>query len=218
LVLLIPAAVGLWALAVPVIRLLFQHGNFTPHDTVMTAWALRLYLLGLVFAGVDFLLNYTFYARQDTLTPAIVGVIAVGLYFVVALALKGPLGFLGLVLADSVKQFGHAAIMIVLLLRSVGRLHNERILSTLARASGGALAMGLIVSFLARWLGTRLSAGVVGELLVVLIVGAAGAAFYVSALNILGVPEIEALLAAVKRFLARLRRGPTASDESQGRG
>ena len=36
----------------------------------MTAVALRLYLLGLLFAGVDFMLNYTFYARQDTRTPA----------------------------------------------------------------------------------------------------------------------------------------------------
>ncbi len=200
------------------ISLLFEHGNFLPFDTIMTAWALRLYLLGLVFAGVDFLLNYTFYARQDTLTPAIVGVIAVGLYFVVALALKGPLGFLGLVLADSAKQFGHAAIMIVLLLRSVGRLHNERILSTLARASGAALAMGPVVFFLALWLETRLPGGVAGELLVVLIAGVVGGAFYGFLLSILGVPEIKALLASVGRFLTRLRRRSTSSDESQGGG
>jgi putative peptidoglycan lipid II flippase len=103
-VLLIPATVGLWVLAVPLIALLFQHGNFTAADTEMTANALRLYLLGLPFAGVDFLLNYSFYARQNTRTPAIVGVIAVGLYFVVAASLKGPYGYLGLVFADSVKQ------------------------------------------------------------------------------------------------------------------
>ena len=97
LVLLIPATVGLWVLAEPVIQVLFEHGAFTAQDTAWTAAALRLYLFGLMFAGVDFLLNYTFYARQDTLTPAIVGVIAVAVYFVTALALKGTLGFLGLV-------------------------------------------------------------------------------------------------------------------------
>ena len=219
LLLLIPAAVGLGALAAPVIRLLFQHGNFLPSDTFMTAWALRLYLLGLVFAGVDFLLNYTFYARQDTLTPAIVGVIAVGMYFVAALTLKGPLGFLGLVLADSVKQFGHAAIMTVLLLRGVGRLHHERILSTLAGASGAALVMGLFVSLSARWLATWLPAGVVGELLVVLIAGAAGAALYLWLLYLLGVPEIRALWASARRALARPRgRRPASADERQDGG
>ncbi len=36
LVLLLPAAVGLWALARPIIRLLFQHGSFVDADTVMT--------------------------------------------------------------------------------------------------------------------------------------------------------------------------------------
>ncbi len=69
LVLLIPATVGLAALAEPVIRLLFEHGVFLPADTAMTAVALRLYLLGLLFAGVDFLLNYTFYARRTPEPP-----------------------------------------------------------------------------------------------------------------------------------------------------
>jgi len=206
LVLLIPATVGLWALSEPIIRLLLEHGVFTPSDTVMTAVALRLYLLGLVFAGVDFLLNYTFYARQDTRTPATVGVIAVGLYFITALSLKGPLGFLGLVLADSVKQFGHAAIMTILLLHSVGRLHNERILATLAKASGVALVMGLGVWQLARWLTSKLPAGLSGEFLVVLIAGAVGGAFYVLALNILGVSEAQMFWDPARQFLGRLRR------------
>ena len=206
LVLLIPAAVGLWALAEPVIRLLFQHGAFEAFDTFWTAAALRLYLLGLMFAGVDFLLNYTFYARQDTRTPAIVGVIAVGLYFVAALSLKGPLGFLGLVLADSVKQFGHTAIMVLLLLRSVGRTRDQRILSTLIKAAAAALAMGFGVSLLASWLTPRLPGGFIGELSVLLAAGGAGGAFYVLALNALGVTEIKTLLAPAGRVIARLLR------------
>ena len=62
IVLLIPATVGLWVLAEPLIRLLFEHRRFVPYDTTMTAQALRFYLLGLPFAGIDYLLNYAFYA------------------------------------------------------------------------------------------------------------------------------------------------------------
>jgi putative peptidoglycan lipid II flippase len=203
LVLLIPATVGLWVLAVPVIRLLFEHGAFKPYDTFWTAMALRCYLLGLMFAGVDFLLNYTFYARQNTRTPAIVGVIAVGLYFITALMLKGPLGFLGLVLADSVKQFGHAAIMTVLLLRSVGRTHGQRIPSTLFKTVGAALAMGLIITLVTRWLTPRLPAGVIGELLLVVVAGGVGGVFYILALNALDVAEIKTLLSPMRRLLGR---------------
>lgn len=199
LVLLIPATVGLWALAEPVIRLLFQHGQFEPYDTYWTAYALRLYLIGLLFAGVDFLLNYTFYARQNTRTPALVGVISIGFYFVAALLLKGPLGFLGLVLADSVKQFGHAAIMTVLLLRSVGRLRGERVLSTLTKALLSALLMGGAVSQLATWLIPRLPDGKAGELLVVGVAGGTGFLLYVALLWLLRTPEVSGLASASRK-------------------
>jgi len=52
-------------------------------------------------------LNYAFYAQQDTLTPALVGILSVGVYLAVALTLIQPLGMLGLVLADSTKHLSH---------------------------------------------------------------------------------------------------------------
>jgi putative peptidoglycan lipid II flippase len=205
-VLLIPATVGLWVLAVPVIALLFQHGNFTAYDTEMTAAALRLYLLGLPFAGVDFLLNYSFYARQNTRTPAIVGVIAVGLYFVVAWNLKGPYGFLGLVFADSVKQMGHALIMAVLLLRSVGRPRNG--IGRTAVATGvAAVVMGGAVWLLARGLAGLLPEGFLGELLLVGVSAGAGAIVYLAVLRLLGAPEAMTLMDELRRRLrGRTRR------------
>lgn len=199
LLLLIPAAVGLWALAEPAIRLLFQHGQFESYDTYWAASALRFYLFGLLFAGVDFLLNYTFYARQNTYTPALVGVISIGFYFVAALLLKEPLGFLGLVLADSVKQFVHAAIMTVLLLRSVGRLRGERILATLAKASVAALVMGVAVGRLAAWLTPQMPDGKLGELSVVAVAGGVGAALYVALLRLLKTPEVADLMAVIRK-------------------
>lgn len=205
LVLLLPATVGLWALAEPVIRLLFEHGVFTAADTATTATALRFYLIGLMFAGVDFLLNYTFYARQDTRTPATVGVIAVGFYFVAALALKGPLGFLGLVLADSVKQAGHALIMAVLLFNSVGRLGGQRILATGVRALAAALVMGWLVGQLAAWLVDRAPGDFLGEAAVVAIAAGIGGAFYILALRLLGVGEVGDLLHALMARVGRRR-------------
>jgi putative peptidoglycan lipid II flippase len=206
-VLLIPATVGLWVLAVPVIALLFQHGNFTPHDTEMTAQALRLYLLGLPFAGVDFLLNYSFYARQNTRTPAIVGVISVGLYFIVAASLKGPFGYLGLVFADSVKQAGHALIMVVLLLRSVGRPH-DGIRKTLTATIGAAVTMGAAVWLLSRWLAAILPQGFLGELLIVAVPAGLGAIVYLAVLRLSGTPEAITLLNALRGRLRRNRSAP----------
>ena len=199
IVLLLPATVGLWVLAEPIIRLLFQHGSFTAADTVMTAKALHLYLLGLPFAGIDFLLNYAYYARQNTRTPAAVGVISVGIYFVVALLLKEPLGFLGLVLADSAKQAGHALIMSSLLIRSLGRFRGQGIEQTTLKVIGAALLMGLLLAVLTPLLTANLPRGLIGEVLVVAVAGIAGAAVYLVMLRLLHVAEVDALTARLSR-------------------
>ena len=73
LTLTIPATVGLWVLAAPIVALVFEHGDFNPADTLATAEALRYALLGLLFTAVDQPLIFAFYARKDTLTPALVG-------------------------------------------------------------------------------------------------------------------------------------------------
>ncbi len=206
IVLLLPATVGLFVLAMPIINLLFQHGSFTAADTAMTTTALRLYLIGLPFAGVDFLLNYTFYARQDTRTPAIVGVVAVGLYFVAAWTLKARMGFLGLVLADSIKQAGHATIMAALLMGTVGRPVGQGIRMTTVRSVGASLLMGVVVAAGAYALARVLPSGLIARLALVLIPSATGAGLYVLLLRMARVPEANALIGMVTR---RFSRKPT---------
>ena len=124
LLLITPAAVGLWVLGTPIVQLIFQRGAFLPSDTTAVVLALNLYLLGLIPASLDWLLNYTFYARNDTLTPAIVGVVSVGIYLVFALLLVKPFGYLGLVFADSMKHTGHFILMWLLLRRRLGDLRD----------------------------------------------------------------------------------------------
>ena len=90
--LILPATVGLAVLARPIIAVLFQHGAFGAEDTALTALALLLYLPGLPAAAIDQMLIFSFYARKDTVTPVLVGVMSTGVYLVVALSLIGPAG------------------------------------------------------------------------------------------------------------------------------
>lgn len=141
----IPAAVGLFVLAEPVVRLVFEHGAFTRQDTVETARALRVYAIGLTFAAVDWPLNYGYYARQNTLTPTLVGIFSVGVYVVVALTLMGPLGMIGLVWGDTAKHFSHAMTMTALTRRDVGRLGQGTLVSALVRMLLAAAVMGVMI-------------------------------------------------------------------------
>src|SRR5690606_21601993 len=99
-VLILPATAGLFALAGPVVALLFEHGQFTAGDTAMTAQVLRYYLFGLPFAAVDQMLVFASYARKDTLRPALVGVVSIVVYVLVAALLLEPYGLLSLMIAD----------------------------------------------------------------------------------------------------------------------
>ncbi|HXF61341.1 MAG TPA: murein biosynthesis integral membrane protein MurJ, partial [Caldilineaceae bacterium] len=125
LLLVVPAAVLLWVLGEPLTRLLFERNRFTPLDTVQVVRALNIYIVGMLFAAVDYPLNFAFYARNNTWLPATVGIISVGIYVVVALGLVEPMGYLGLVWADTAKQAGHALIMAALLAWTVGRLGTQ---------------------------------------------------------------------------------------------
>ena len=139
--LILPAAAGLFALAAPVIALLFENGAFLAADTAVTAVALRLYLLGLPFAALDLLLVYAFYARKDTLTPALVGVVSLILYVAAALLLFEPLGLYSLMLADSLKHAAHALICGWLLWRRLGGFGGRRLLATVGKAAFASLIM-----------------------------------------------------------------------------
>ncbi|MCK6577443.1 MAG: murein biosynthesis integral membrane protein MurJ [Anaerolineae bacterium] len=139
--LIIPAAVGLFVLAVPIIDLLFEHGAFTPADTDVTALALRLYLIGLPFAAVDLLLVYAFYARQDTLTPALIGLVSLLLYMVVALLLAPTTGVFSLMIADSVKHVAHALLSTLILHRKLGGFGDQRLALTTLKAAAAAAVM-----------------------------------------------------------------------------
>ena len=107
---------------------------------------MRLYLLGLPFAAIDQPLIFAYYARQNTLAPALVGLLGVGFYLVAALlpTLIRPLQMTDLVLANSIQLTSHAVIMLWLTNR-VATLKGQYLGSTTLKAGSAALTMGLIL-------------------------------------------------------------------------
>jgi putative peptidoglycan lipid II flippase len=199
LVLIIPAALALLVLGKPVIGLLFEHGAFTPQDTLQTTWALRGYLLGLVFAAIDWPLNFAFYARQNTVTPALVGVLSVAVYLVVALLLVRPMGMLGLVLADSAKHCSHALTMLFLTHRRLGRLDGLGLGQTVAKVLLAAGAMAGVMLLAQRGITPVAPANLAGEVALVGAVAAVGLAAYLGLARLLRVEEISLLRGLVRR-------------------
>jgi putative peptidoglycan lipid II flippase len=203
--LIVPATVGLWLLAEPATALLFQHGDFTALDTAWVSLALRGYLLGLIFAAVDWPLNYAFYAQQDTLTPNMVGLISVGVYLAVALSWVGPLGMLGLVLADSAKHFSHVLVMLILTRRRTGGLRKLGAGWTLLKAAAASALMAFAVVTVAGWIERAVGhGGRMAWLATVAGAGGVGLVVYLVAGWALRMEELGQVFGAVqRRFIAQ---------------
>src|SRR5207248_1054439 len=75
----VPVTIGGVLLTEPLTRLAYEYGRFRTADTLLTAQAVRAYLMGLPFYGTVHLLNRCFYATHDTMTPAMVNLGALGL-------------------------------------------------------------------------------------------------------------------------------------------
>jgi putative peptidoglycan lipid II flippase len=202
LVLIIPAAVGMFLLAEPIVALAFERGRFTAVDTASTALVLRWFLLGLSFAAVDLLLIAAFYARRDTLTPSSVGVLSVVVYVVVVIVTQPWLGLLSLMLADSLKQLTHALTTGALLSRRIGGFGGTGLWPTLGRialavavmAAGVAATLALTdaIPFPARW---------IESLARVLLPGAVGALLYFFVASRLNLAEARTVLDLLQRRL-----------------
>ena len=185
LLLILPAAIGLFVLARPIVALLFEHGAFTSFDTTQTAMALQFYLIGLPFAAIDQPLVFAFYARKNTLTPNLVQLVAVAIYLVVALTLMPTLGFIGLVIANSAMLTGHALVMLWLTQTRLGGFGKSEMILTTTKIMLASITMGAVAFLIV----PRFSSALLQVLVSALVAGIV----YVGLLLLLRVQEISQL-------------------------
>ena len=202
LMLMVPATVGLIVLAVPIVRLIFERGSFTPADTQATALALTCYAPGIVGYAAVRLAVPSFYALGTSLTPAVVSVGSVGLNIVLNLVLVRVLGYQGLALGTAIAALANAALLLALLRQRLGGLDGARIANSFARIAVAAMVMGAAVWLSDRWFTDRWpGAGVWTQVLMVGSEIGIGLAVLGAAAQLLGVAEFNQ---ARQRVLARL--------------
>ncbi|MFO7573311.1 MAG: murein biosynthesis integral membrane protein MurJ [Gaiellaceae bacterium] len=196
--LLMPAGLLSIVLAEPIVRLVYQRGEFTADDTVIVAQCLQAFSIGLVFNGWMLILNRAFYAVQTNWVPTAIALGAVALNAGFD-AIFYRLGIWGIPLATATVNVVGAATLLVMMRRRVGLEHVGRTLRVVLRILlAGAVAAG--VSFAAwyaldAWLGRSLLAQVVS-------LGAAfvlGGAVYAGAARVLRVRELDELLLLRRR-------------------
>lgn len=124
-----PTAALLTVLAVPVVSVFFQKGNFTGEDSRYIGYALAFYAPWLAQFGVGSLVSRAFYAQKDSSTPVVIGVFGVVTNVLLNLILVGPLGIGGLALATTVTSTAKTIYLLWSLSRKMGGLDLRLILA-----------------------------------------------------------------------------------------
>ena len=200
-VIVVPAALGYLVLAVPIVRLLLQHGVTGPRSTDLVAGILVFFSLGLFSFSTFQLLLRAYYSMQDTRTPALVNIAAVGLNVLVDLlfVLALGMGVKGLALGHATAYTFGCIALLAMIRRRLGGLDGRRIVSGLSRtfvAAGITAAVAWVAArAIGGWVGTATIGGQAAQVLGAV---AAGILAFVAAALMLRVDEVD----VVRRQLA----------------
>ena len=191
--LLLPASVVCAVLAEPIVRVVYQRGDFTPHQTPAVAAALAAFSLGLVFNGFMLMLNRGFFSLQSPWIPTWVALGNLGLNAVLDAAFY-RLGIWGLPLSTALVNIAGSAALLVLLRRKLGRLDLHETWRSVSRVLVASAVLA-VVGYGVWWpLNHVLGDALVPALFALLVALVAGAAAYLVSCRLLGVRELETLL------------------------
>ena len=145
---LIAAAIA-FALSVPIVRLLFEHGKFGPDATQRVALALACLAPGLLMFSMNNILARAFYALNDIKTPMKISLLCLGLNLVFAIWLVQPYREAGLAVANTLSASLNLALLVYALRRKLSRLGLTGVVRTLLVLVPDAILAGVVAAALA---------------------------------------------------------------------
>ncbi|MCI9259583.1 MAG: murein biosynthesis integral membrane protein MurJ [Romboutsia sp.] len=204
ILLVVPISVGAIVLATPIVKLLFQRGEFDARATSMTAIALIMYSIGMVAFGLRDILGKVFYALQDTKTPMINGAIAMIMNIVLNIILVKYLKLAGLAFATSISAIVCIFLLFGSLKKKIGYFGQDKIMKTTIKSMVSAVIMGVITYFAYDIVSNLLGVGFVKEAMSLVISVGFGAITYGILVIVLKVDEINVITNMVKKKLNRV--------------
>jgi putative peptidoglycan lipid II flippase len=138
------ATVLLFTLAEPMIRLLFERGEFDVVSTANSALALKCLAPGLVAFSIVNILARAFYALGDTSTPMRISVFCLTLNVVFAAALVWRFKQAGLGIANTLSATMNMALLLYALRKKLKTLELAALLKPLIALTGAAILAGAV--------------------------------------------------------------------------
>lgn len=144
LALIMPIAVGMALFAEPIVRVVYERGEFDSGSVATTSAALAFFSLGMIGLGINEILNKAYYAMKDGKTPMYAAIWGIGINVVLAYLLftYTPMGVRGLALAASISSVIIAFVLMVKMQKKINFFNREMLL-TIFKIMVAAAIMGL---------------------------------------------------------------------------
>lgn len=143
----LPAAAAIITIAEPIIRVMFERGEFLPADTRATYPALMAFAAGLPAFILIKVLAPGFYANEDTKTPFKIAALCIGVNLVLNLLLMGPFKHVGMAMATSIAGWVNVGLMLVALRRRDWLRPDSKLLGQSVRIAVCCAAMVMVLVY-----------------------------------------------------------------------
>src|ERR671918_415822 len=187
--LLLPAAAAILVLSGPVIRLIYERGEFDASQTELVATALFWFAFSLPFNGLFLLLTRTFFSLQRPWVPTAIAGLNLAVTAIVALALYSPFGVGGIVVGTVVATIASVVAQAVVLRRLLGGIELGQLIDNAVRVTISAAALAGVSYLVWYGLDDVLGRDTIAQIISLGIGLAAGFVTYVAAVLALRIPE-----------------------------
>jgi putative peptidoglycan lipid II flippase len=144
----IPSAAGFIVLREPIIRAIFKWGGkFTDENVPFVASILALFSVSMITQSIVAIMNRSFYAKQDTKTPLMIGICSVLMNIVLgAFFIRfTDLGPGGIALTFSIISTVNSIALLMIMNRRMNGIHMDKLFGFLKKAIASTLVIGVIV-------------------------------------------------------------------------
>ena len=199
----IPATVGLILLATPIIRLIFEHGAFSPEDTSRTAEALICYACGLFAYSAVKIMVPVFYALNDTKYPVLSSFLAVAANIFFITLMIDQLSFRAIALSTSCAMILNFLFLGTVLYRKLTGFSLQQLGLGTAKIMAASTVMAGGLVGMKELLHALLAGAVLFQLLGVIVLISGAALLYATTLHFLKLPEFDEISGKIRQRLGR---------------
>jgi putative peptidoglycan lipid II flippase len=202
--LLIPAAAFMIVLTTPIVRLLYERGNFDASSTHLVSIALFWFAFSLPFGGLNLLLTRTFFAVQRPWIPTGLAALNMIVDIIVSLSLYRPLGIAGLIIGTVSANVVMTALQVHRLrIGFNGRLEGAQTTMITARILLASALLGGVAWVVWYALNSLLGGSLPAQIVSVGGAGVAGTLVYMRAVLAMRVPEAHQVSRLIRTQLGR---------------